>query len=806
MGIADLGKTNINEGITPKVVASQGIASLGKPLISTTPTTSPLKTVAGWFGIENPDTYVQDALKQASETIQHPIKAIGSAIGAAGGAIGQAFTGLGKNVGELISPKQETVAERTANLLYSVGSVAQVIFSPISAAFSAAEKLPVLKEAADVISAPFAITGTVGNFAAEKFVDVLPIDNASKDILKPAFGEVGALAGQILLGGRVMNMMVKGAKLSKAKVDKLVEEVKTETETAKIKAQETQPKGIAELGVETPKIGQETPKIAKKYPTIHEGGIVKMVEGEPVKIIDGVETFLHKGDGGWIVSEASTGRFISESRTSDGAIAKADFILSDIPKDELLKTLKERQLPSPKIAPETYPVGTKIEITSPQFGSGKVIGTIEEATAGGAGGRPEKTYKYVKLGGGRTDTTKLENFTPDQIKVLSSPKISPELQPLAQEAKKYKSAEEFVKNDLLSEKTSKLPSKEYAPQIGTESPLNKYGNYLYHETNYTNTENLLRDLTSGYPETLYLSNTPELALGQGGKKGFTFIFDSKEVTGFEKRIQKPSGEFLRQQGKTDELIGKSFNKNSIVGLKVPVDFKFKSYYRNADGSVNILENTLKKYGLDTKNPIVLKDGSKVFTKSQLTDFYNQVVGGVKETPIAETKPSKIGLSIESKAIEDKLTKGFESTAEYEPIQIKEQAQKVSDLINTDVEKARRVINGTEPLPEGIKGTSLITGMEEYIKKNPNADLAYELANSPLVSETSLAAQELRLAAERNPDSATAKLIEIKKARQEKVIGKTTKRDVINKVKSETEKINLPKEELSWNKFLENITC
>jgi hypothetical protein len=171
-------------------------------------------------------------------------------------------------------------------------------------------------------------------------------------------------------------------------------------------------------------------------------------------------------------------------------------------------------------------------------------------------------------------------------------------------------------------------------------------------------------------------------------------------------------------------------------------------------------------------------------------------------------PSKIAKSIEIKAIEDNLTKGFSEIAGYNPITIKEQAQRATDLINSDIEKAIKIIRGEEPLPEGLKGTALIIGMEEYVKNSKNADIAYELANSPLVSATSAAAQEMRLAAERTPDSAILKLQELKKAREEAAAKMTskTKKSAAKELKAETEKINLPKEELSWNRFLEKITC
>jgi hypothetical protein len=122
-----------------------------------------------------------------------------------------------------------------------------------------------------------------------------------------------------------------------------------------------------------------------KYPTIHEGGKIKMVDGDPVKIIDGVETFLHKGDGGWIVSEASTGRAIAESRSTEGVIAKANMILSDIPKNELLKTLEEKKLNIPKsevVTPKvenptgTSKVATSIETKSVEKGLTEGFGEL----------------------------------------------------------------------------------------------------------------------------------------------------------------------------------------------------------------------------------------------------------------------------------------------------------------------------------------------------------------------------------------------------------------------------------------------
>jgi len=122
------------------------------------------------------------------------------------------------------------LAEKIAKPLETLGASASVVFSPLTAAFQAAEKLPILKPAADIINLPWMAIGKVGEFATDKFVDVLPINKQSKDILRPAFEEAGSLAAQIALGGKVMDLIAKKASpvIEKPEVDKIVEEAKQE--------------------------------------------------------------------------------------------------------------------------------------------------------------------------------------------------------------------------------------------------------------------------------------------------------------------------------------------------------------------------------------------------------------------------------------------------------------------------------------------------------------------------------------------------------------------------------------------------
>jgi len=172
---------------------------------------------------------------------------------------------------------------------------------------------------------------------------------------------------------------------------------------------------------------------------------------------------------------------------------------------------------------------------------------------------------------------------------------------------------------------------------------------------------------------------------------------------------------------------------------------------------------------------------------------------------SEPKPSKIGQSIEAKAVAAKLTKGFEGTALYGPITMADQAQQATALVKSSLTDARAIIRGDAPLPSGLRGTALITAMEEHLLIRPDAQTAYELANSPLVTKTSEAAQEMRLMAERSPDAITATFHGIREARKagSKQRGETTER-IRKEVKKEIKR-NASKPS-AWTAFVQEITC
>lgn len=266
---------------------------------------------------------------------------------------------------------------------------------------------------------------------------------------------------------------------------------------------------------------------------------------------------------------------------------------------------------------------------------------------------------------------------------------------------------------------------------------------------------------------------------------------------------------IRGSGMDREVIGISstfpswipghLRKNSII--KPVLDHILKGTIPKGSAQLDLYKEIKKKF-----DEFGVEDKTKDIIASEI-DFNATSVKAPEIIKAPETFTPKVSKSIETKAVEAKLTKGYDNLPQVEKINIKEQAKLATDLINSDRQKARAIIRGEEPLPQGLRATSLISAMEEYIKTHPNPEIAYELANSILTKETSYAAQELRLAAERQPDSFAAKMLEIKRAKEKQVKNVDKKiKEGKKELKQETEKVNLEKEDLIWDNFLKKISC
>lgn len=176
----------------------------------------------------------------------------------------------------------------------------------------------------------------------------------------------------------------------------------------------------------------------------------------------------------------------------------------------------------------------------------------------------------------------------------------------------------------------------------------------------------------------------------------------------------------------------------------------------------------------------------------------------------EIKTSKLAQGVESKAIEKKLTKGFEGLPEYSKVSVKDQAKGAADLIKTDIKKAIDIAMGNARPPEGLLPESVFVAVEEHAVKTGDVGLLRDLATSSnLTSEATGMGQRIRMLAERDPESPVAKIQEIAKAKEEAAVkkhGSIKKAKVKIKEEIKTHIAKSAPKAKDWAGFLEELKC
>lgn len=372
---------------------------------------------------------------------------------------------------------------------------------------------------------------------------------------------------------------------------------------------------------------------------------------------------------------------------------------------------------------------------------------------------------------------------------------------LAQEARKYKSAEEFVK--------SRSPFKGYsiADEFGATS--------LYHETDPNTAFNLVR--ASQDKRGLFVSADIDFALGQKGK-GAIVEFEPHLFTGVKNK--KPAQEFVEKTSGVKEIIIEQGGFDPTKSVR-SVIFKSKEAENAAKigrkSAKDFLTGNVLKFSREEMPNGWIRYINPKSSKSQLTDIWNQATGGVKEKPVVppikgtgQIKIRGLAKGVEAKAVENRLTKGFGELPEYRTVSMKDQAQKATDLVNKDFELAKKIAMGEEAPPRGLLPESVFNAVEEKAIKEADVNTLRDLATiSKLTSEATTMGQRIRTLAERDPDSAVGAISEVVKAREEAVKSRIKNIDKVKKetaeaIKKEIKKTSPTKE--TWSSFVDSIQC
>ena len=440
--------------------------------------------------------------------------------------------------------------------------------------------------------------------------------------------------------------------------------------------------------------------------------------------------------------------------------------------------------------------------------------------------KDSETLPYVSMASTFTYSPKTSQLTDiwnkanKEIKLKAKPEIKlipKELEPLVEEARKYKSAEEFIKNLIYHGSFTG----EFKPTYA------KFGISFSKDSNVA--------------KTRFAQKFGRKEFQPGIK---TFAVKLKKDT---KIFSAEKAKELSEKGWRESKISLYARKQGFDGVDFSKVFPFEQEIRiwNLEkvknlGDVHDLLPTFQQEIFTTKTGQKSIRNRKIEEpKQSLTDFYNQAVKGTKEVKevkkptlpkrqppknIPPKKPavvksktanqeligkSKLAQGVEAKAIAKKLTEGFADLPEYEKINIKDQATKARKLLEDDYPRAERIALGKELPPEGILPESVFIAVENRAIKNKDVNTLRRLATeSGLSNEATLMGQRIRTLAERVEDSPTAAMAKVIKNRKEYYALKH-KTPLDEAIKRETKKIKSyvkPVKEDEWIKFINELTC
>ncbi|HEY1757960.1 MAG TPA: hypothetical protein VGG72_21500 [Bryobacteraceae bacterium] len=186
------------------------------------------------------------------------------------------------------------------------------------------------------------------------------------------------------------------------------------------------------------------------------------------------------------------------------------------------------------------------------------------------------------------------------------------------------------------------------------------------------------------------------------------------------------------------------------------------------------------------------------------------------TPIegtGQTKTSGLAQGVESKAVEEKLTRGFGDLPEYKTVNMKDQAAKAVDLVSSDYDTAKNIAMGKQAPPEGVLPESVFVAVENKALEDGDVSTLRDLATqSSLTSEATTMGQRIRTLAERDDASPVEAIKGVQDAREQaalKKLGKAgdlekAKGDIADQIKGEIKKA-APKLQ-DWKSFVDSIKC
>jgi hypothetical protein len=181
---------------------------------------------------------------------------------------------------------------------------------------------------------------------------------------------------------------------------------------------------------------------------------------------------------------------------------------------------------------------------------------------------------------------------------------------------------------------------------------------------------------------------------------------------------------------------------------------------------------------------------------------------------AEQGVSRLGKSVQEKAIENKIISRVESDVEdlptYTKANMKQQAEYSNELIKTNPQEAIDIAMGRKSPPDHVLPQMVFNAVEEHAKKiggEAGGKLLKDLARSRQVSNLTTMAQNVRAAAEREPHSPVTLMNDLRTTRaqqMEKRGKKISKEEQADRKIIKAARPKVKKE--TWDSFIKELEC
>jgi len=404
-------------------------------------------------------------------------------------------------------------------------------------------------------------------------------------------------------------------------------------------------------------------------------------------------------------------------------------------------------------------------------------------------------------------------------------------QNLATEAKKYKTAEEFVKaQKSLYHGTGTSFEQFDAALGGSITGAKSAQDTIFFTDNpdvarayavYAAERGPVKKLMD---ESDKLERLAQIAQKEGQKEKADKLFDemdkvlveAEKADSYDETFKRRelanvkevtlSGDFYEvdAKGKTPQELSKEGDIDSWLNQQIEEAKRLGkdgAVFHNLDDAIGLFDVPSTHYAVFSKDSIK--------TKSQLTNIWNKANKEVADT---ETKTRGLAKGVESKAIENKLTEGLGDLPQYQTMNMKEQASKAQELLTEDYEKAKSIAMGEETPPADILPESVFVAVENKAINEGDVTTLRNLAvTSELTAEATAMGQRIRTLAERDPESPVTAIKEVSKAREEsakkrskkKKLKTQVKEDVAD-IKKEIKKVSTKKQE--WIDFVKSLEC